>query len=172
METIANSTKITDDINARDSIFKESFVTTANFLLGLNPVDRQDLAHNGVMSLNHWVNTTNNFNNQWVAALKTGVTTGTTTTFYLPGVDSEGKQYQSIRAQINASELGVKSWRSAFILAVITVVLGGIDDKTITSSNYHQIGLYQLDDNFAALLPRHLTITNTGVTTTTLESNQ
>ena len=55
---------------------------------------------------------------------------------------------------------------------MITVVLGGIDDKTITSSNYHQIGLYQLDDNFAALLPRHLTITNTGVTTTTLESNQ
>ena len=173
LKTIATNTKITDDINARDSIFKESFVTTANFLLGLNPVDRQDLAHNGVMSLNHWVNTTNNFNNQWVAALKTGVTTGTTTTFYLPGVDSEGKQYQSIRAQINASELvGVKSWRIKFITAVITVVLSGISGGTITSSNYHQVGLYQLDGTFAGSLPPHLTITNTGVTTTTLESGR
>jgi len=64
LTTIATSTKITDDINARNSIFQKDFVATARFLLSLNPVDRQDLSNNGVMSLNHWIDTANNFNNQ------------------------------------------------------------------------------------------------------------
>ncbi|MCL8211181.1 hypothetical protein LD125_00315 [Mesoplasma sp. JKS002658] len=168
---IAGATKITDDINNPHSIFQKDFLATAKFLLSLNPVDRQNLQDNGVMSLNHWGDTTNNFNNHWIAALKTG--TSNTGTFYLPGVDQDGKQYQSINAQINDSELGVKNWRSKFILGVVTVVLNYINNGTITNSNYQQIGLYQLDAAFASSLPPNLTITNTGVTgTATLESNQ
>jgi len=50
---IAGTTKITDDINNPHSIFQKDFVATAKFLLSLNPVDRQNLQDNGVMSLNH-----------------------------------------------------------------------------------------------------------------------
>jgi len=50
---IAGATKITDDINNPRSIFQKDFVATAKFLLSLNPVDRQNLQDNGVMSLNH-----------------------------------------------------------------------------------------------------------------------
>jgi len=53
LSDIAGATKITDDINNPHSIFQKDFVATAKFLLSLNPVDRQNLQDNGVVSLNH-----------------------------------------------------------------------------------------------------------------------